>query len=114
MKQHKVKRIVLITAFGIGDSRDQIPAFARLLGSLLLRGYTAEKESQERIVRESGLDWTVVRPYQIADGPRTGNYSVGINPPALKPVTRADLADFLLKQLTDATFVRQTPAIVGI
>jgi putative NADH-flavin reductase len=112
MKQRSVKRVVVISAFGIGDSRGQIPLIARLVGQLI-RSYSAQKESMEQIVRESALDWIIVRPWRLVAGSVTGHYEVGLNPRLLRPVLYADLADFMLKQLMVDQWLRQTPAIVG-
>lgn len=113
MKQHGPRRIIVISAFGMGDSRAQLPMMFRVL-TPLLRGYRTEKETQERILRDSGLDWTIVRPFQLTDAPKTGSYYVGANPPRLKPLSRADLADFMLKQLTDNTFLKQAPQLLAL
>uniref|UniRef100_UPI0025EEAC24 NAD(P)H-binding protein n=1 Tax=uncultured Thiodictyon sp. TaxID=1846217 RepID=UPI0025EEAC24 len=60
----------------------------------------------------STLDWTIVRPGGLTDGPRTGTYSAGVEKSIqARRVSRADVAQFVLQQLTDDRFVRQTPAI---
>jgi putative NADH-flavin reductase len=62
----------------------------------------------------SALDWTIVRPGAFTDGPRTGEYRHGF-PPSDKAIThkvsRADVAEFMLKQLTDRSYLRRTPAL---
>jgi uncharacterized protein YbjT (DUF2867 family) len=79
----------------------------------LLRDEYADKEAQEETVRGSDLDWILVRPMILTNGPWTNDYRVNA---ALKPgrrpyISRADVADFLMRQLTDDTFLHDTPSI---
>jgi putative NADH-flavin reductase len=72
----------------------------------------AAKEEQERLIRASDLDWTLVRPGGLTDGPRTGAYRFGLDRSIRGGrISRADVADFVLKQLSDSTFLRATPAV---
>ena len=65
-------------------------------------------------IRTSDLDWTIVRPPNLTDGEFTGVYRIGF-PKSWKEVTdkmsRADVADFMLKQITDFTYLRKAPAV---
>jgi putative NADH-flavin reductase len=68
---------------------------------------------QERIIRRSRLDWTIVRPTILTDGPRTGNYRVLVDPRDWTSgfISRADVADFLVKQIDDKSLLRRTPTL---
>ena len=68
---------------------------------------------QERIIRRSRLDWTIVRPTILTNGPRTGNYRVLVDPRDWTSgfISRADVADFLVKQIDDTGLLRQTPVL---
>jgi putative NADH-flavin reductase len=117
MKEHGLRRFVCQTAWGAGDSkRDPGVAgafFMKVLVPPLLRDEYADKEAQERIVRESDLEWIIVRPMILTNGPWTNDYRAGVDlRPGWRPyISRADAADFLMRQLADDTFVHRTPAI---
>jgi putative NADH-flavin reductase len=112
MRQHNVRRLIVVTSLGVGDSKEQVPFFFKVLSWTVLRNAMREKAAQEAIVRASGLDWTIVRPGGLTDGPRTGRYRAGLDPKIKAgQIARADVAAFLLQQLTDQTFLHQTPAI---
>ncbi len=117
MKEHGVRRFVCQTAWGIGESKRD-PDFAgaffmNVLVPPLLRDEYADKEAQEKIVRESDLEWIIVRPMILTNGPWTNDYRAGVDlKPGWRPyISRADVADFLMRQLTDDTFLRSTLAI---
>lgn len=114
MQKNGVKRLVLETSLDLGDSRGQLGFFfAHVIRATLLRNIFEDKELQERIVRESGLDWIIVRPAMLNDGPRTGKYRAGFSASdkIMRKISRADVADFMLKQAASNDFLRQTPGL---
>ena len=115
MERHGVRRLVCESTLGAGDSRAALNFFwKRIMFGLLLRQAYADHEAQEAIVRESDLDWTIVRPGSFTDGPVTGAYRHGFPPTErnLKlKISRADVAHFMLRQLTDDAYLRQSPGL---
>ncbi len=106
------RRMVVVSSIGVGDSKDQVSFAFKMLMSTVLRKPMEDKERQEALVKASGLDWTIVRPGGLTDGPATGQYRAGVDPTiSAGQVARADVAAFVLQQLTDDTYLRQTPAI---
>ncbi|NEV60831.1 NAD(P)-dependent oxidoreductase [Thiorhodococcus minor] len=113
MRASGVRRLIVVTSLGVGDSRPQLSWPVRLMMDLTLGAIMRAKEAQEALVKASGLDWTIVRPGGLTDGPKTGGYGFGVDS-AIKPgrVSRADVADFVLRQLADDGFLHQAPAVV--
>ncbi len=104
MKQNNVKRLVVITAMGVGESWDTLSMFNKFFFATLLKSSRVDHEAQESAVRESGLDWTIIRPSGLVDTPRTGVYDFGENIPAkTSKIARADVADLILKELEQKT-----------
>jgi putative NADH-flavin reductase len=86
---------------------------AYLLGRLLFPGVVADSSAMERIFRESELDWTIVRPPRLTNKPYTGKYRVreGHLPRFGLTISRADVADFLVKTVEDRSSIHK---IVGV
>jgi len=115
MKGQGISRLICLSTMGAGDSRPLLNFFwKRIMFGLLLRAAYADHQAQENAVRDSGLDWTLVRPAAFTDGPVTGVYRHGfantVKDLALK-ISRADVADFMLRQLTDSAYLRQAPGL---
>ncbi len=100
MQAHNVKRLLVVTAMGVGESWNNLSLFNKIFFATLLKNSRDDHESQEAAVKESGLDWTIVRPSGLTDTPRTGKYALGENIPAkTSKIARADVADLILKEL---------------
>ncbi|MBF6128149.1 NAD(P)-dependent oxidoreductase [Nocardia brasiliensis] len=115
MNRTGVKRLIVQTTLGVGDSKANLNFLWKyVMFGLLLRQAFADHVQQEAYVRASDLDWTIVRPSAFTDGPRTGvfrrGFPAGERGLSLK-IARADIADFMLEQLTDTTYLRQAPGI---
>jgi putative NADH-flavin reductase len=118
MEKYEVKRFVFESSISIGDSKPQQRQFGLvykiIIFPFILRNMFQDKEIQERYIRQSTLDWIIVRPAVLTNGPRTGVYrsEFSATDTSIKAkISRADVADFMLKQLTDDTYVHKTPSL---
>ncbi|ELS04526.1 putative NADH-flavin reductase [Xenococcus sp. PCC 7305] len=115
MKTRGVQRFICQTTIGTGDSWGSLNFYWKyIMFGLVLRNVLADHEIQEQDVRQSGLDWTIVRPGAFVEGDRTGNYRHGFpgtDKTSKLKISRADVADFILKQLVDDSYLHQTPSL---
>jgi putative NADH-flavin reductase len=115
MEKTGVQRLLCQSSLGVGDSRTNLPFFTKyIIVSVFLRHAFADHARQEAVVKQSSLDWTIVRPPHLTDGPRTARYRYGFSTTDTRingKISRADVADFMLKQLTDDTYLHQTPGV---
>lgn len=115
MQQTGVVQLICQTTIGLGDSHGNLNFFwKRIMFGMFLRQAFADHREQEEHIVKSRLDWTIVRPGAFTDGQRTGHYRHGFSgsdrTSKLK-IARADVADFMLRQLTDRTYRHQTPSL---
>ena len=115
MEAHDVRRIVSMSA--AGALREDAGFFVGNLGlrlfRLLLRGVSREHGRMLEEIQRRDVRWIVVRPVLLTNGPRTGRYRVALEgiPRWGFRISRADVADFMTKQLASDEYVRQMPAI---
>jgi putative NADH-flavin reductase len=114
MRRRRVRRLVAITGIGAGDSRGHGGVlFDRIIMPLLLRKVYTDKDRQEAIIAESGLDWVVVRPAILNDKPRRGNIRVLVDLEGFHggAISRADVATFVIDQLGSDALLGKRPLI---
>ena len=104
-----IRRLIFTSAFGVGDTRRDVPLAPRIFIRLLLQDIYRDKELAEEMLRASGLDWTLVYPTGLIDAPATGRCRAGerLSLRGFPRIARADVADFLLTQVDDTTYVRK-------
>lgn len=112
MQKQGIKRLIVMTTLGSHESWQQLPLAAKAFFGTVLKHVLKDHELQETYVKQSALDWTIVRPGGLTDGPLTEAYTASTDP-ALKAgrVSRADVAAFMLKQVTDERFLHKAVAI---
>ena len=115
MEKFGVKRFICESSLGVGDSKGRLGLlYTYALIPLFLRGLFADKEVQEKIIGESALDWVIVRPAALTNGPRRGTYRHGKDIGHwlfTRKISRPDAADFMLKQLTENEYLRMKPGL---
>jgi putative NADH-flavin reductase len=109
MENEGVRRLIFTSAYGVGDTRKDVPLLPRILMRLLLHDLYTDKEAGEKELRRSSLDWTLVYPVTLTNAPGTGRYRVGerLTLQGLPRVSRADVAAFILTQIEDRTYLRK-------
>ena len=113
MSRHGVRRLVALSAYGTLDSRTG-GLYNRLVW-LLKKDKMLDKEQMEKLIQPSQLDWTLVRPPALTNGALTHSYKVGTSLPikVTSHISRADVADFMLRQTTDNTYMHLAAAITA-
>ena len=115
MLKSSVTRLICQSGLGAGDSRDLLPFhYKYVIAPLFMRALYADHNKQEEIITESTLEWTIVRPGSLTNGDLTASYHQGYNiknkPDTIK-ISRADTADFMLKQLNNTQYLHRTPCL---
>jgi putative NADH-flavin reductase len=108
------QKFILVTGIGAGDSKGHGGFFYdRIINPLLLGNSYADKDRAESIVKASNLEWLIVRPGFLTNGLRTGKYRVidNLSGVTAGKISRADVADFILKQLASPTYFGKTPLV---
>lgn len=112
-KKHKVKKLIVEGSYPMSGSPESMEFLKGVMSPeqiAQVRPLIDDKAGQERVTKESGLDWVIVRPLMLTDGAKTGNYRIGESL-EVKPgnnISRADVADFMLKQLTSDEWLGKT------
>ena len=114
MRSQVVKRLICVTGFGAGDSRASISCLQRLPFQIVFGRAYDDKSLQEQLIKESELDWTIARPGVLTNGPRTGRYRILSKASQWRNgiISRADVAEFLVRQIGDQTYIRKTPVLI--
>lgn len=116
MEQMNVKRLVAISVIGAGDSLTFLPwIYRKLVLPLFMKWFQAvidDKNRMEPMIMKSGLDWTIVRCTTVKERPATGKVNATLDGKGLNfSISAADMAVFIVNQLTDNRFLKQNPTI---
>ena len=108
-----VRRLIVTSAFGVGETFRDAPLVPRIFIRTLLRNVYRDKEAGEAVVRATDLVWTIVHPTGLTDGAATGTCRAGerLALRGFPTIARADVAAFLLKQVEDTTYIRKSVLI---
>ncbi|MGK9117306.1 NAD(P)-dependent oxidoreductase [Olivibacter jilunii] len=115
MKQEGIKRLICETTLGLGDSAGNLNFFWKyVMFGMLLKKAFKDHQLQEQHLVGSDLDYTIVRPSAFTAGERTDRYKIDFDSKAkglsLK-ISRADVAGFMLKQVTSNEYIRKAVSI---
>ena len=114
MKEKNVKRLVVITSIGTGDSYDQAPFFFKILMNTMMRNIFADKNNQEQVVKDSNLEYCIVRPGGLTVEPPTG--VINVIEGQAGSIARADVATFCLDAIDvqDFPYIGKAPCISSV
>ena len=115
MEKHGIRRLVCETSLGLGESWGRLGIYYTFFViPFILPFYFWDKRRQESVIRASTLDWIIVRPGALTNGPKRGACRHGARIGSwlwTVRISRADVADFMLNQLSDDTYLRSTPGV---
>jgi len=115
MEKNKVRRFICETALGVGNSFGKLGLYYTLFTiPFILPFYFWDKGRQEKIIRSSSLDWTIVRPGMLTNGTKKGKYKHGEKVGNFiwsVRISRADTADFMLNQLSDKNYFHKAVGV---
>jgi putative NADH-flavin reductase len=110
MEKAGVKRLICMSSAGILGN-DSGFWFGKIFMPLFLRHIFEDKKRQAKVIEESRADWVIIRPTGLTDAPKTNTYKINPGVPTSRSIPRADVADFMLKLLTEKKYDRTLPAI---
>ncbi len=112
MRPEGIRRLVVVTSYGVGATRAKSPFPFNIIAATLLRDIMADKELQERDVRASSTIWTIVQPLGLTDAPATGSALVAADGSRRSTrVSRADVALTCIAAVENGLFVREAVAV---
>lgn len=115
MQGSGVDRFICQSALGVSESYNLLPILYKyFIVPLFMKNLYSDHELQETYIKESKLKWTIVRPAVLTNNELTRKYKVGVDlkyKTITAKISRADTADFMLKQLVDESYFCKTPYV---
>lgn len=112
MKAASIERLLIVTSYGVGETRSRTPFLFSIIAKTVLRGIMADKERQESDVRASGLKWTIVQPMGLTDQPATGRPDVSADGShQTNRVSRADVGAVCVDAVAQAKYIGACVAV---
>jgi putative NADH-flavin reductase len=110
MQMSGVRRLVFTSALGVGATFADSPLLPKIFFLTLLRKIYADKLIGDDLIRRSGLDWTIVQPAVLTDGPLTRKYRSAehMTLSGMPQISRADTAHFILDRISDQATIHKT------
>lgn len=116
-EEQQVSRIIITTAWGVAETRKDIPLwFSLLIKYSNIRYPYKDHELQENLLKQSGMDWTIVRPVGLTDLNKKRKVQVSFDntPKPTLTISRLRTANFMLDALENKLYSRQSPVISEI
>ena len=110
MEESGVSRFICMSSAGVLGN-DGGFWFGRIIMPLFLKHVFDDKKRQIEVIKHSSVIWVIIRPVGLTDSPKTGRYAINEGLPTSKSIPRADVADFMLKLMSDKKYDFKLPAI---
>lgn len=109
-----VRRVVIMSALGVGATRAYCGFISRVGIKLVMSKLFADKEAADAMIRDSDLDWTLVYPVTLTNGPQVGHLSATETPTrgGMPRISRADVAAFMLDAAEKKQWIRSSPVLL--
>lgn len=110
MKNQGIKRLLFVSSFGLNH---KIFWPEKIFIKTILKNIFADIPKQEELIKQSNLDWVIVRPARLVNEVKTGKYKMGQDIPIglFSKISRDDVADFLVKNLENDSLIGKTITI---
>ncbi len=112
---HNIMRIISLTGSGVRTSGDRpgiVDRFLNFMLKIILKDRIQDGIEHAQVLKKSDREWIIVRATKLTDGKLTKDYQIGpVRKGVSYPIARADVADFMLTQLSDDTYLHQMPYI---
>lgn len=112
--QQSIKRLITVSAWGVGDTKKQVPFWLRwLINYTNMRPVYAEHEKEEKLLANSDLNWTAVRPVALSDSKKIKTLKVSLNnlPKPSLQISRQSVAKFIVDIVKSDKYDRKSPTI---
>ena len=116
MEKLNIKRIVYLSFLAVGQGRQDAGFLIKHIISRIVHNEIEDHQEKEVLIKASNLEWTIIHPPKLTNGVKRGSYRIGENIKSssfLATLSRADVADFMIKQLNDNRFLRKTVRIMN-
>ncbi len=115
METEGIKRFIYMSFVAVKGNQDVPGFFLKHIAPILLKNEIKGHEVKEEIIRKSNLDWTIIHAPGLTNGPHKGAYRNGENITSsrfMSTVSRADVADLMLKQLPNKGSIKKATRIL--
>ena len=108
MRKHNINRFVVILSVGTIPDPNEALIHKTMIRPMLKGTYDDMRRAESFLTECNDIDWTGIRPLRLNNKPRTGKYRTAkdILPPKGVNISRADVAEFILKQMNSEDYIR--------